>query len=394
MKTTPAERTAHAIHLTGYLRSLGGMQAVVQHHLARDPAAGIDGRYVVFFERPGADPDAVEALGWNWRWTIPRMRRSFRGVMARWPGRTVVYHNLWGLPFLADLDQARRRLGYLHSNPPDMADSCRAQRGWVDGLIAVSAPQAELAAQCLPELGPERIRVVPLPICPPAGPFPHPPLGNRALVLGYSGRLTRDIKRIDRLPALARQLSALGLAYRLELLGDGRDAAWLERQFDPGVPVVFHGLKSGAPYWDALAAWDVQVNVSDSEGTPVSLLEGLCAGVIPLFPHIPSGGVAYSRSVDPRLIYSPGDMAGAAKTIAMLARGSESEWADWRRKGLAAVQGHLGGAYLDGFRAFLGQIDELPRLSRAGSGRRPFFATDYLPLGALARMASRGLLKS
>lgn len=367
---------------------------MVQHHLARDPAAGMDARYVVFFERPGDDPGSVVALGWNWRWIIPRMRQSFRGVMARWPDRTVVYHNLWGLPFLADLDQARRRLGYIHSNPPDMADSCRAQRGWVDGLIAVSQHQAGLAARCLPELGPDRIRVVPLPICPPAGQYPHAPLKGRALVLGYSGRLTRDIKRIDRLPELARQLSAQGLAYRLELLGDGRDDAWLKRRFVPGAPVVFHGAKSGAAYWNILAAWDIQVNVSDSEGTPLSLLEGLCVGVIPLFPNIPSGGVAYSQRVHPSLVYSPGDMADAARTITTLARMPEPEWEDWRGKCLAAVQGHLGTAYLDGFRTFVGQIEALPRLSRATAGRRPFFATDYAPLGFLARIAPQGLLKS
>jgi glycosyltransferase involved in cell wall biosynthesis len=394
LKTNAAERTAQAIHLTGYLRSLGGMQAVVQHHLAQDFAAGIDARYVVFFEGRGPEPDRVEARGWNWRWTIRRMRRDFRDVMGRWPDRTVIYHNLWGLPFLADLDGARRRIGYLHSNTPGLADDCRAQRGGVDGLIAVSQNQAEIAGQCLPELGRERIRVVPVPICPPDRPYLHPPFEKRALVLGYSGRLVREIKRIDRLPELARELSAQGLEYRLELLGEGRDAAWLKGRFASGAPIVFHGSKSGAAYWEALAGWDAQVNVSDSEGTPLSLLEGLSIGVIPLFPNLASGGVAYSQKVDPSLVYPPGDMAAAARTIGALARMPAREWDDWRSRCQVAVRGHLGTAYLDAFRTFIEQIERLPRLSRAAGGRRSFFATDYVPLGFLARLAPQGLLKS
>ena len=381
-----------AIHLTGYLRTLGGMQSILRHHLAHDHAAGIDAHQIVFFERHDPDAGQVDALGWNWRWTISRMRPAFRSVLDHWPGRLVLYHNLWGLPFLADLDRAGRRVGFLHAYPPDLAASLRAAQGLIDGLITVSQAPFELAAQCLPELVPHRLHLVPLPIQPPVREWIHPPLNHRALVVGYSGRVVKEDKRVDRLPQLARLLTQQGVDYRLEILGDGGDAAWLKRQFPADASIVHHGMKTGAAYWEILAGWDVLVFVSDTEGTPISLLEGLSCGVIPIFPDIASNGAAYSRQVHASLVYPPGDLAAAARAIGSLARMPTQEYDAWRVKCLDAVKPHLGRTYIDTFKRILEEINHLPRASREAATHRGGFATDYVPLGLLSRLARHGLL--
>ncbi len=389
----PPDHRINALHVAPHLQSLGGMQAVLRHHWAHDQEADIESRLAVLFERQTRNPEKADALGWNWRWTIPQMGRAFEQLMRRYPGRLCVYHNLWGLPFLASGDRASRRIGFLHSSTPRLEAELLAQRGLLDGLIAVSPAQSSLAHKCLPELGADRIRLLPLPIDPPKIEPARGVLENRPIVLGYSGRLVKDIKRVDRLPELTRQLSQRGVRYRLELLGDGADGTWLRKQLAGNPAVVFHGIQSGAAYWKLLAGWDLMLYVSDSEGTPVSLLEGLSMGVAPLFPRLASGGTAYTQKVDERLIYDAGDMGAAANTIQALAQMPAAKWELWRRRCVDAVRNHLGSAYIHAFRDFLEAIEKAPRQSASVFETRPFYATDRLPLGLLSRLTPDALLK-
>lgn len=380
-------------HISPHLDSLGGMQAVVRHHLAQDAQVGLEARQIVLFEQPKDTQPGVDRMGWNWRSTIYGMRRTYQTLMSQWPGRLCLYHNLWGVPFLADLDRASRRLGYLHSFTPRLEAELRAQRGLVDGLIAVSPAQRDLALQCLPELGENRVRLLPLPIDPPCPGFRQSAMANRPIVLGYSGRIVKPVKRVDRLPELIRGLEKRGVNFRLELLGDGPDAGWLKEQFKLHPAVKFHGAQTGEAYWKILSNWDVIIYVSDSEGTPVSMLEGLSVGVMPLFPRLPSGGTAYTQQVDPAFLYEPGEMAQAAQIIQDLVQQPGVQWAQWRERGLHAVQGHLGESYLNAFRGFLEELHHLPRVSTHNSGSRPGYLGDFVPLGVVSRWWCDALLK-
>ncbi len=380
-------------HISPHLDSLGGMQAVVRHHLAHDAQVGLEARQIVLFEQPKHTQPGVDRMGWNWRSTIYGMRRAYQTLMSQWPGRVCLYHNLWGVPFLADLDRASRRLGYLHSFTPRLEAELRAQRGLVDGLIAVSPAQCDLAVRCLPELGADRIRLLPLPIDPPSTGFQQSAMANRPIVLGYSGRLVKSVKRVDRLPELVRELDKRGVNFRLELLGDGPDAGWLKEQFKLHPAVKFHGAQTGEAYWKILSHWDAILYVSDSEGTPVSLLEGLSVGVMPLFPRLPSGGTAYAQQVDPAFLYEPGEMAQAAQIIQDLVQQPGVQWAQWRERGLRAVQGHLGESYLKAFRGFLEELHHLPRISTHNDSPRPGHLADFVPLGVVSRWWCDALLK-
>jgi len=380
-------------HLTCHLRTLGGMQSVLQHHLTHDGDSGFEARQISFFERADPAPGLVDALGWNGWWTICQMRHAADAVFRRRPGGVAVYHNCWGVPFLADLDGADRRLSYVHGIPPGMGANLKAQKGSLDGIIAVSQAQADLAARCLPELSPERISIVPLPINPRIQDFRHSRMNNRPVIIGYSGRLVKDIKRIDRLPELARRLSNAGVDFRLEVLGNGCDGPWLKKQFSGNEKVIFHGPKSGDDYWKILARWDLQINTSDSEGTPVSILEGLSCAVIPIFPGIDSGGVDYARRVHPNLVYTPGDMTAAAQSINELKRMPAAELDSLRVKCRESVHSHTPDAYQNAFRSFVEKISALPRISGQVFENRPFYLTDRIPLGILSRFLPASLLK-
>ena len=92
-------------------------------------------------------------------------------------------------------------------------------------------------------------------------------------MLGYSGRIIREAKRVDRLPALDRELLAAGVDCRWEIMGDGPELPGLRRQMAER-RVCFRGRLADAAYWEALAGCDLLVFTSDYEGLPISLVEG------------------------------------------------------------------------------------------------------------------------
>ncbi|MCS7189470.1 MAG: glycosyltransferase [Bacteroidia bacterium] len=109
------------------------------------------------------------------------------------------------------------------------------------------------------------------------------------LLLGWTGRLV-PIKRVDRLiralPELVKRFPNL----RLVIVGEGPERTHLERSthaLSLEERIVWAGLRWDIPV--VLRALDALVLVSDNEGTPVSLIEGLACGV-PV-AALPVGGV-------------------------------------------------------------------------------------------------------
>lgn len=386
-------------HFFTFHSSLGGVESVLQRHPERDRERGVHSRILAFFESRNDLPPAVHGLGWT-GWTgIRRARASLAAWRSRNPVEFAVYHNTWGLPFLADLDGAARRVGIIHSDWPGQDRHLRNQAGMLDGLCCVSLPLVKQALTALPELGEDRVRWIPYPIR--ACPFPAPewnPPGDRPLRVGLVGRLVKEQKRVDRIPPLLRRLRASGVAVELEILGDGALRPWLERQCAhdadrSGVRVRFRGRLSGAAYWKALSGWDAIVFVSDYEGLPISMLEAMSLGVLPFCPEVGSGGDDYARRVSPELVYPPGDLdalTGAVRRVAALP-GERVRQLRTRARDLAAP--HVGDEYYDVFAEFTGRIRAMPRVSRPEIARRARLL-DFCPFGVLRRIRPEAFWES
>jgi glycosyltransferase involved in cell wall biosynthesis len=261
----------------------------------------------------------------------------------------------------------------------------------MDAVIGVSVPLLDRAAEAAPGFGfgPERMHLAPYPVVPPA--LPLPPRADRdpdqPLVIGYCGRLVREQKRVERLPELIGHLSRLAIPYRFEVLGEGPERAWLEAQLPDRARHVFHGRKSGQEYWEVLRAWDVMVFVSDYEGTPIGLLEGLAAGVIPLHPDLHCGGDQMASRVSPSLVYPAGDPEAAALALQHLASWPSGEWRQLRERASKAVEPHLGDRYLAGIAKFLQSLPALPARSKPPFPSRPW-PVDHLAFKTLDRISS------
>lgn len=380
-------------HFFTFFHTLGGVQTVLRHHHGQDPRLGIQSRFVIFFET-GQDPvPRVEFLGLSGWSTVRSARRKFREAVRRGRTGVAIYLNGWGLPIFADLDGAARRIAVLHTHHPRLEADLPRLRGLVDGMLCVTASLAENIPAALPELPNERIELLPVPISVPDQHRDKTPLAGRRVIFGFSGRVSKDQKRVDRLPEVVRCLDQAGIEFRFDVVGDGPERRWLEARFRGDSRVRVYGQLSGQEYWNVLGQWDFAVFVSDFEGLPITMLEAMSFGALPLYPAIGSGGDAYAAGLRPDLLYPPNDLRRLASTVTTLLRTDPDPMPDLRRRAQSAAAQHRVDRYDTIFGCFVRKILELPRLSTASFPARPFFWTDHVPFGALRRLQRDGFFR-
>lgn len=118
------------------------------------------------------------------------------------------------------------------------------------------------------------------------------PLEKRAIRLVYSGRLVRRQKRIERYVDLVKELDLKEVDFVLDVIGDGEEMAWLEHEFASNIEdgsVVLHGRVDSEKLLTLVDRADVFVLLSDFEGLPISLLECMARGCVPVVYDMESG---------------------------------------------------------------------------------------------------------
>jgi glycosyltransferase involved in cell wall biosynthesis len=381
-------------HYFPFFSTLGGVESILRRHVLTDVDWGFRSNVIAFFEPASSKSGAMTGVGLTWRDCIASARRKFRNCVSPGQGSVAVYHNAWGVPFLADLDGAARRVSLIHTDSPGINQVFQSQAGSVDGIMCVNDQLAAQARRALPHFDPARITVLPYPISAPNQTIANQrALSGHPIVLGYVGRLIKEQKRVDRLPRLCQMLDQHKIGYRFEILGEGEARQWLEKHFRGNSKIVFHGRRGGDDYWQILAAWDAVVYVSDYEGLPISLLEALSLGVLPIYPRIKSGGDSYTERVRPDLLYPPEDFDYIANLLRALQQSPDAAIESLRNACRELAKPHLGDFYERNFSAFIRKIIEWPRISASSPPSRPLFLSDHIPFGALRRFYYRGFFK-
>ncbi len=374
-------------HVSVQFAGLGGVESVLRDHHRNDAGQGLDSRFTVFWGAAVPGWERVAFLDLDPGRPVRVARARFASAHPGFEPDVTVFHTPWGWPYFADLDPAPLRALYLHSDTPGLDGHLASRSRWCDGLLAVSDVLMDRCRRQAPHLGEGRLHRVHYPIDPPAGlPVPVPRSSEAPLRLGYCGRLEREQKRVERFVDLVGLLDAAGVAYELEFLGEGPERSWLEERMRDRSRVRFLGRLQGADYWRVLAGWDAMVFVSDYEGTPIALIEGLAAGVLPVHPRIGSGGDAYAAAVDPSLVYPPGDLAALAGVVGRLAGRPGAEWVPLRGRAREVAAPHAAARYREGFAGFLRRLAEMPSAGRSPLPGRPF-PVDHLSFTALERLA-------
>ena len=183
------------------------------------------------------------------------------------------------------------RIGMGQSDDPVVYDMMRQYAPWMDLATMVSKSMKQ-KAEAMPEF--DQVPVTYLPLGVPMfseGKMAQTGL-HRPLQILYLGRLAREQKRVHLFPRILEQLKASGIPFHWTIAGDGPDKAALEQTMKGAPPeqtVSFAGPVRYAGVPALLKQHDLYLLASDFEGLPLSLLEAMGAGLVPVVSQLPSG---------------------------------------------------------------------------------------------------------
>lgn len=307
-------------HYFADFNGLGGVNQMMRNHHELDANYALESDFIIYTER-AVPTDRIQYLGIHgWR-TIASGRRAVAKIVDSAPAEVAVFHGLWGLENLGDIENAGHKVLVLHGETPGLEPFLREYGTYLSGIGCVSRPLVQMVSRSCPQLTAAQIVLIPYPIEPPDDfklPAAERPCFRDPVKIGVCGRVARGQKRVDRLPLFCREMRNAGIPFELEILGDGVDLSWLKEQLADFPEVAFLGRQSGVGYWQALAGWDIILFVSDFEGLPIAMLEAMACGVIPVFPKIGCGGDDYVERIDPNLLYDSNNLSSATKSVQWL----------------------------------------------------------------------------
>lgn len=208
------------------------------------------------------------------------------------------------------------RIGMIQSDDECVYQLVERYLPWLDLVVGVSD---EIRRKMAARLKDQKVHVhaqqygVPMPeridAVPPQGPL-------RVL---YLGRVIEEQKRVVLMERVIRRCLTSGADIEWTIAGDGPDLPGMRtRLADAGVKVRFLGA---VPYRDVPATikgHEVYFLCSDYEGLPLSLLESMGHGLVPVVSNLPSGISEVVRN-DNGIRIALDDEAGYANALISLA---------------------------------------------------------------------------
>ena len=147
---------------------------------------------------------------------------------------------------------------------------------------------------------------------------------ERPLRVIYAGRLAEKQKRILDLPEIVEATSQLPIQW--EIAGEGPEAAALQDRLNTRIQagtVRWHGSLKRSAVCDLFRQADIMVMLSAYEGMPMSLLEAMSEGCVPVVSEGCDAGADLVRSSNAGFVLPTGDLKQFAHTLEMLARSRE-----------------------------------------------------------------------
>ena len=261
----------------------------------------------------GVDVDGSSGTGYG------RRRALTRAIVDADPDIVLIARLFDAYPVAASLKQRGHRLRLavtLQAYEPEYFPDLRAYAEWVD-LVVTSGKLIATAVERFTSLPAERIRSIPGGVTAPQRLVQHD--DQRPLRIGYAGRLEQLQKRALDLAALAVELRRRGIAFTLDVAGEGTVAAELRERIPDA---RFHGWLSHAALYDSFyPRLDVLVHFAEWEGITIAPREAMAHGVVPVISRF-TGSVVEGEFIDGEnaLQFPVADIGAAADCIARLDR--------------------------------------------------------------------------
>lgn len=211
-------------------------------------------------------------------------------------------------------------VGILHSDSEEHYGDLDRMGAYWDAVVAVSAAIEQEAAHRQPGLR-DRLHAVAYGIAVPRDCPARPSRPGRSLRILYAGRLDQHQKRVLDLPRIADALQARGVPFELSIYGDGPEEARLRsavRSAASGQQIALHGAVPNDGLLRVYRDYDVFLLPSAFEGLPVTLLEAMAHGCVPVVSDIRSGIPEVVCDGENGCLAPPGDVAAFASALAEL----------------------------------------------------------------------------
>jgi glycosyltransferase involved in cell wall biosynthesis len=376
-------------HYFTEFNGLGGVNRIMREHHIYDSQHRLESDFIIYTEKATVPQERIRYLGiQGWR-TIGSGRRVVANTVNSSKVLIALFHGLWGLENLGDLENADHKVLILHGETPGLKPFLREYGPHLSGIGCVSRPLMRLVSESCPNLSSEQIVLIPYPIEPSENFLPSEttrPL-RVPIKIGVCGRVVREQKRVDRIPLFCEEMKKSGIPFELEILGDGTDSSWLKERLSDFPELHFLGRQSGVQYWESLAAWDSILFVSDYEGLPIAMLEAMSCGVIPVFPKIGCGGDDYVEEIHHNLMFDPHNVSEAVKCIEWLNGLSKDSITKLRASCLDLVSPHTMDAYFQAVKTLLDKTSSLPIVATSEEFPKRSAILDRIPMRLLERSA-------
>ena len=212
-----------------------------------------------------------------------------------------------------------RRMALVHTDHAIFYDAVKPYSPWIDIIFGVSGAIVENLGQF------KEFQEIPRFQLPCGVETPDMSqrelLGDGPIRVIYLGRLVEPQKRVRLFPTILEQLRCSGVPFRWSIAGEGPELEFLKNAMaggDEHQQVCFLGNLPNNRVPEVLSEQDIYLLASDAEGLPVSLLEAMASGVVPVTSDLESG---LSELVDETtgIPVPPLDTSGYAEAIIRLA---------------------------------------------------------------------------
>jgi glycosyltransferase involved in cell wall biosynthesis len=276
------------IALVVYALNVGGMETVLLQLAAALRRKGCDVAFVVT-ESVGAWHGLPRQQGIEVHDVLPAAHQSNIGHARRvaqvLAGFDVclLNHSRFAQGILGLLPPGTCTIAILHNLHPDIFRVGLANPANLDAAVAVGEAvrrEAErLAGSTL------TVRHIPNGIAMPQVPARAVRDASEPLRLACLGRVEHQQKGVLYLPQIAAGLLQRGVAFSLDVVGDGPDLPQLSAALAaqcPAAAVTLHGSLAQESAMQVLQRCDVLLLPSHFEGQPLVLLEAMARGVVPV----------------------------------------------------------------------------------------------------------------
>jgi glycosyltransferase involved in cell wall biosynthesis len=233
---------------------------------------------------------------------------------------TVVLANLSASSFemLRYVPSGVFRVGVGQSDDPIVYEMMRHYAPHMD-LMAVVSKTMKAKAEAMPEFGRVPVHCLPYGVPLPESLKAAARLEGPLRIL-YLGRLWHVQKRVRLFPVIFDRLKSSGIPFHWTIAGEGPERTFLQQAMIPAPPEQTVSFAGSIPYRDVpqlLREHDVFLLASDSEGLPLSLLEAMGHGLVPVVSDLESG-ISEVVNTDNGILVPVNDVEGYARAIVHL----------------------------------------------------------------------------